>query len=271
MESKKETIVIRYGGNAMTDPAIRGLILDNIAEVHATGHTVILVHGGGPYINKLLDSQHIESEFIAGHRKTTTEAVKFIEMALTGEVNPELVRALQSRGVNAVGLSGKDGELIVAEKKYHQASKEQIDIGWVGDVVKVNPEILETLIGSDYVPVITCMASDEEGNAYNINGDMVAGHIAGAVKADRYIVMTDIDGLLADITKPESLISALSSAEVAALMGKVIKGGMIPKIDSCLIAIANGAVEARIINGTKPDLLVDLVVRGSQVGTKISK
>lgn len=188
MNKGKEKIVIKYGGNAMTGPVIRGLILDNIAEIAAAGHKVILVHGGGPYINKLLDSQEIDSEFIAGHRKTTTEAIKYIEMALTGDVNPELVRGLQSRDINAVGLSGKDGELIVAEKKYHEGVDGKVDIGWVGNIIEVNPDIIQTLIDGDFLPVITCMASDADGNAHNINGDMVAGHIAGAIKADHYLI-----------------------------------------------------------------------------------
>lgn len=255
----------------MKDSVIRGLVLDNIAEIHQAGHKVVLVHGGGPYISKLLDSQQIDSEFVAGHRKTSTEAIRYIEMALTGEVNPEIVRGLQSRGVNAVGLSGKDGELILAKKKYHPQGDEKIDIGWVGNVAEVNPDLIQTLTGSDYLPVITCMASDADGNAYNINGDMVAGHIAGALQADRYIVMTDIDGLLNDINDPRSLISALTLKEVSAMMGSVISGGMIPKIESCLIAIEKGASEARIINGTKPGLLVELMEGNRQIGTKISK
>jgi acetylglutamate kinase len=254
----------------MKDEHIKAFILDEIAELHQEGYRVVLVHGGGPFINSLLSSLQIASEFIGGHRKTTSEAIKYIEMALTGEVNPSLVRALQARGINAVGLSGKDGKLVVARKKHHLEDTKQIDIGWVGDVEKVNPELLIQLLENGFFPVLTCMASDENGNAYNINGDLFAGHIAGAIHADQYIVMTDIDGLCMDKDDPTTLISHLTLDEISPLMGTVIAGGMIPKIESCQVALEKGTKEVKIINGTKPGIL-RAAIEGEKIGTSMTK
>ncbi|WP_258105327.1 acetylglutamate kinase [Marinoscillum sp. MHG1-6] len=262
--------MIKYGGNAMKDGNIKKAILDEIAAIHQAGHRAVLVHGGGPFINNLLHQLKIESEFVGGHRKTTDEAIKYIEMALTGEVNPDLVRSLQQRGVNAVGLSGKDGGLVIAEKMYHEDKGQKQDIGWVGKVNHVNPEVLNKLMDAGFFTVLTCMASGEDGQAYNINGDMFAGNIAGAVKADQYIVMTDVDGLCMDKDAPETLISHLKLDTIPELKGTVIAGGMIPKIESCEVAIESGTKEVRIINGTKPGTLKRVVLDGENIGTSIT-
>ncbi len=255
----------------MKDENIKAFILDEIATLHKQGHRVVLVHGGGPFINNILSSLSIESEFIGGHRKTTTEAIKYIEMALTGEVNPSLVRALQAKGINAVGLSGKDGHLVTARKKFHLDGQNKVDIGWVGEVEKVNPALLNQLLDQGFFPVLTCMASDEKGHAYNINGDMFAGHISGAIRADQYIVMTDIDGLCMDKDDPSTLIEHLTLAEITPLMGNVIGGGMIPKIESCQVAIEKGTKEVKIINGTKPGILLKTIEGKEKTGTSITK
>ncbi len=270
MENKSQTIVIKYGGNAMKDEAIKASVLDDIAAIQAAGHRVVLVHGGGPFINNILASMNIQSEFVGGHRRTTTEAIKYIEMALSGEVNASLVRLLQARGVNAVGLSGKDGATVIAHKKFHQEGDKMRDIGWVGDVEKVNPKLILKLLESGFFPVLTCMASDEQGNAFNINGDMFAGHIAGAIHADQYIVMTDIDGLRKDKDDPDTLISHLKVSQIPGLMGTTIAGGMIPKIESCMIAIQQGTAEVRIINGTEKGILKRLINDREVIGTKIT-
>ncbi|MEP0365660.1 MAG: acetylglutamate kinase [Cyclobacteriaceae bacterium] len=271
MEKGKKTIVIKYGGNAMKDEAIKGSILDEVAALHNDGHRVVLVHGGGPFINQILASMNIESEFVGGHRKTTTEAIKYIEMALSGEVNASLVRLLQARGINAVGLSGKDGGTVMATRKFHQEGDKMNDIGWVGNVEEVNPHLINTLLDSGFFPVLTCMASDRAGNAFNINGDMFAGHIAGSISADQYIVMTDVDGLRKDKDNPETLISHLTTAEIPGLMGTTIAGGMIPKIESCVAAIEQGTAEVKIINGTQPGILKKLISENQSVGTSITK
>lgn len=255
----------------MKDERIKAFILDEIAELHKKGHRVVLVHGGGPFINNILSSLRIESEFIGGHRKTTTEAIKYIEMALSGEVNPSLVRALQAKGINAVGLSGKDGKLVTAKKKFHLDGDQKVDLGWVGEIERVNPEVLNGLLDAGFFPVLTCMASDAKGQAYNINGDMFAGHIAGAIHADQYIVMTDIDGLCMDKDDPSTLISHLTLSDVAPLMGNVIGGGMIPKIESCQVAIEKGTKEVKIINGTQPGILIATVEGKEKIGTSITK
>jgi acetylglutamate kinase len=263
------TIVIKYGGNAMKDVGVRDSILDEIAGIYKAGHQIVLVHGGGPFINKILDQNNVQSAFIGGHRKTTTEAISLIEMALTGEVNPALVRQLQARGISAVGLSGKDGNLVIAKKKYHIENGKKVDIGWVGEVATVHPILIQQLLKGGFFPVLTCMASDSIGNAYNINGDLFAGHIAGAIKADQYIVMTDVDGLYLDRNKPETLIARLTLPEVSKMMGTVIAGGMIPKIESCITAIATGTKEVRIINGTKPGILTKVILGNEEIGTQI--
>ena len=189
---------------------------------------------------------------------------------MTGEVNPELVRAFSRIGVQAVGLSGKDGNMIVARKKNHPEDGKDIDLGWVGEVAQVDTKILNLLLDNEMLPIVTCMASDELGRAYNINADMVAGHLAGALKADKYIVLTDVDGLYRDFSNLETLIPHLSITETNELIGTAIKGGMIPKIDSALIALEKGTNEVGIINGTKKGMLKAFINNENQ-GTRITK
>ncbi len=268
--NQSQTIVIKYGGNAMTNETLRQAILQEAADLHLAGHRLVLVHGGGPFINTLLDQVQVPSEFIEGHRKTTDEAIKYIEMALTGEVNPAIVRAFASIDVPAVGLSGKDANLIVAKKKTPHIDGLPIDIGWVGEVTDVNTKILHILLENGMLPVVTCTASDASGNALNINGDLVAGHIAGAMQADKYVVLTDVDGLYRDFNNPETLIPHLTTDDIKGLIGTTISGGMLPKMDSCLVALANGAKEVGIINGTKKGTL-KAFINNETPGTRITK
>ena len=254
----------------MVDDSIRLAVLEDIAEISKAGTQVVLVHGGGPFINNILTRLNIQSEFIDGHRKTSAEAIKYIEMALTGEVNASLVRVLNTLEIKAVGLSGKDAGIVVARKRYHFREEERIDLGWVGDVDSVDPSLINDLLSTGYVPVLTCLAPDTNGNVYNINADMFAGHIAAALHADEYIVLTDVDGLLRDKDDPTTLISSLTYGESKKLMGDIIVGGMIPKIESCGISLENGAKKARIINGTKKGLLPDLFINGKKIGTSIT-
>lgn len=253
----------------MVDDNIRQSVLEDITKIRKAGTYVVLVHGGGPYINNILTRLNIQSEFIDGHRRTSAEAIKYIEMALTGEVNASIVRVLNTLGSKAVGLSGKDAGVVVAKKRYHFRDKERIDLGWVGDVERVDPGLIHDLLKNNYLPVLTCLAPDVNGDVYNINADMFAGHIAGAINADEYIVLTDVDGLLQDKDDPGSLIPSISYDKSLELRGKVIVGGMIPKIESCGIAIKNGAKKARIINGTKKGLLPELFIKDKKIGTII--
>ena len=271
----KPILVIKYGGNAMTNEELKHQILRNICSFQEKGYHVVIVHGGGPFIKQALAEAGIESEFIDGHRKTTPEALKYVEMALKGQVNGSLVHIINQMGYKAVGLSGKDGNMVTATKRLHRkmvnGQVEEHDLGQVGDVSSVNPDILHLLIQHNYIPVLTCLASDAQGNEYNINADMFAGHIAGALKAEQYIVMTDVDGLMRDKDDAATLINTLKISETAQLVEeKVIQGGMLPKMESCEIALQNGAKSARIINGTKPDQLLS-VIKEEPVGTIITK
>lgn len=254
----KPILLFKYGGNAMTDAALQRDVLNRIATMKTRGYDVVIVHGGGPFIQSQLTSAGIVTEFIDGHRVTSSEAYTHVEMALKGQVNSALVGLLNSLGHPAVGLSGKDGQLVTARKRWHQreGSEERVDLGHVGDVDTVEPHVLHLLLRHDYIPVVTCLATDEHGNSYNINGDMFAGHLAGALQAREYIILTDVDGLLRDRTNPRSLIRNLPASEVSGFINDgTIAGGMIPKIESCMVALGQGCAKARILNGTQPDQL----------------
>ncbi|MCB0558300.1 MAG: acetylglutamate kinase [Lewinellaceae bacterium] len=270
---KKPLILIKYGGNAMLSERLKQLVVQNIWKLRSKGHRVVLVHGGGPFIKKMLELVEMESEFIEGHRKTSTEALKYIEMALKGEVNGGLVNLLNRAGLKAVGLSGKDGRMVLARKRYHvsvQNGKEiQYDLGQVGNVELVDTSLMDMLLDKDYLPVVTCIASDEAGNDYNINADMFAGSLAGALRASHYLVLTDVDGLLRDINDPSTIIRKLRLEELGPLFGSVIKGGMIPKMESCEVALRQGAQSARIINGTKPASIIEAINPEKIIGTEI--
>ena len=266
-------ILIKYGGNAMLNDDLKEGVVHSIEKLYRRGYRVVIVHGGGPFIRQTLGMAGIKSEFIGGHRRTTPEALRYIEMALKGEVSGSLVNLLNRRGLRAVGLSGKDGRMVAARKRYHESRENGVavrhDLGQVGDVDRVNTELLEILLRNGFLPVVTCLASDEEGNDYNINGDMFAGHLAGALRAERYLILTDVDGLMKDIEDPESLITDITLAELEPLFGTVIQGGMIPKLESCRIALKTGARSAAIINGTKPKQIEKAATAKKIFGTQI--
>ena len=265
-----KTIVIKYGGNAMVNEELKSEIIDRIAQLKSHGYHIVLVHGGGPFINKILDKVALKSKFIGGHRKTTKEAMRYIEMALKGEVNTGLVGLMNAKGVKAVGISGKDAGLVTTKKRYHIEADSKVDLGQVADVDEVNPQILIDLINNGYLPVVACVAADKEGVSLNINADMMAGALAGALGAE-YLVLTDVDGLRRDKDDPASLMSQIRMSEIPELMKNVIVGGMIPKIESCQIALNAGSPRARIINGTKPDMLLKIMNEEVEVGTVIRK
>lgn len=248
-------------------------VVQNVKRVREEGYQVVLVHGGGPFIKSILEEVKIESEFIEGHRKTTPEALKYIEMALKGEVNGQLVNLLNKSGLKAVGLSGKDGNMVIARKKQMEITENgrliSKDLGQVGEVIRVNTELLELLLERDYLPVVTCLASDEEGHDYNVNADLFAGHLAGALKAEHLLMLTNVDGLMRDIEQPESLIDRLIVRDLKELYGTVIKGGMIPKLQSCELALGLGVKSTRIVNGTKPENIYRSIQSNHSIGTEI--
>jgi acetylglutamate kinase len=269
----KPTILFKYGGNAMTNEKLKLEVLTAITKLKSDGFQIVIVHGGGPFIEKALTKAKIVSEFIDGHRKTTTEALHHIEMALKGQVNGSLVSIINKLGHKAVGLSGKDGRFVTAIKRQYQrklADKtETIDLGQVGDVQDIDTGLIELLLQNDFIPVITCLAMDKDGNDYNINADMFAGELAGALKVQDYIILTDVDGLFRDKDDPESIISELHLPEIKSLIDqKVIQGGMLPKLESCSKALSKGALSVKIINGTKPDL-IEKLAKDFTIGTTI--
>ncbi len=274
MESdSKPILLVKYGGNAMTNRQLQENLLAQIADLQAK-YRVVIVHGGGPFIQEALDRAQIESEFVDGHRKTSPEALKHVEMALKGEVNGTLVSLLNRLGTKAVGLSGKDGGVVRAKKRLHHAiadgRKTEVDLGQVGDVDHVEPELIHLLLQSGYLPVLTCIAADRSGQDFNINADMFAGHLAGAIGAQEYIVLTDVDGLMKDKDDPNTLIQQLLIGEIAELLASgVIQGGMLPKMESCQIALQEGAQVARIMNGTKPEQFKELLEQ-KEPGTRIT-
>ncbi len=268
---KGRTILIKYGGNAMLNDELKENVISNIHFLNQNKIKTVVVHGGGPFIKEMLSKVGIVSEFIDGQRKTTPEALTYIEMVLKGQVNSDLVRRINARGSSAVGLSGKDGKMIEAIKRTHKNivdGKEQIiDLERVGDVNHVSVDLINILTDNQYIPVVASIGSCKDGIDYNINADIFAGHIAGALKAEAYIAMTDVDGLMDNPDRPDSLYRELNVSEIEALKGSVIKGGMIPKIDSCLNALAKGVKNVRIINGTKQNAILKELFTESRSGT----
>ncbi|MCF8219242.1 MAG: acetylglutamate kinase [Bacteroidales bacterium] len=269
-----QRILIKYGGNAMIEDDLRSKIIENIIQLKEQGTQVLLVHGGGPFIAEELEKAGIESEFIDGHRKTTSEALVHVEMALKGRVNGRLISLFNQFGSRAVGLSGKDAAMVMAEERVHtttdkNGNKQKVSLGHVGDVKNINTQFAEMLLQENITPVITCIATDEKGNDYNINADMMAGHLAGALNVDHFLVLTNIDGLRHDVDDPESHITELTAEQAKGMFGNSIQGGMIPKIEACLLALEKGAHKATIINGTKPELLIHKIIHNQNVGTSI--
>jgi acetylglutamate kinase len=264
-------IVVKYGGNAMKNHELQAEIVSALSSLVSSGIPLVVVHGGGPFINEQLNLAGIESEFVDGHRVTPPEALTHIEMALKGRVNGVLVRLFNENGAKAVGLSGKDAQMVRAKQRVVPSdnSPEFRDLGQVGDITEVDTSLIDLLIRSGITPVIACLATGDDGQDYNVNGDMMAGHVAAALGAEHFVVLTDIDGLRHDVANPETHIDRISTSKAKELFGDVILGGMIPKIESCITALEGGASQATIINGMKPDGLIELLVNQNHHGTTI--
>jgi len=258
------TIVVKYGGNAMTDPALAESFAADIVLLHSVGIRVVVVHGGGPQIGDLLTRLGIESEFRDGLRVTDADTLDVARMVLVGKVNRDIVASINVHGPLAVGLSGEDGGLI-------EANRRDPDLGFVGDVANVNPAIIESLLAQNLIPVVSTIGADLSGQSYNINADTVAGALAGALGAQKVIYLTDIAGLLRDVAEPSSLIARTDPEEIAGLIADgVLSGGMIPKVEACLEAIAAGVPAAHMLDGRVPHVvLLELFTRAG-VGTMIT-
>ena len=256
-------VVIKYGGNAMINQELKQQVMEDIVLLQLIGVKVVLVHGGGPEITETMARMGKESVFQNGLRVTDRETVDIVQMVLAGKVNKSLVNLLEVKGGNAIGISGMDGQLIQAKMKNEQ-------LGYVGTVTKVNPRPILDLLEKGYIPVISTLGCDKQGNIYNINGDTAAAAIAGALGARRLILMTDIDGILRDRTDPESLITMMTIDEARKLEGDgVISGGMIPKVECCISAIEQGVKKVIILDGRVPHAILMELLTDQGAGTMI--
>ena len=249
-----KTIVIKYGGNAMVSEELKEKVMQDIALMKYVGIRPVIVHGGGPEITGFLKKVGKESSFVAGLRVTDEETVEIAEMVLDGKINSEIVNLLNRRGVKAVGLSGKDAGLIKARKKmatvYEGEAEKQVDIGYVGEVEEIQTGIVEDLLEGGYVPVIAPIGVGEDGESYNINADYVAAEMAGALKAEKLLLLTDVEGIYKDFNDKSSFISTLHMEEARAYIKEgIIAGGMIPKVEACLKSLSMGTGKTHIIDG----------------------
>ena len=259
-----QTIVVKTGGRALADSELARQIAGDVVLMHSVGIRCIVVHGGGPQISELLDRFGKETKFIEGHRVTDAESLEITRMVLVGKVNRDIVSEINRHGPIALGLSGEDVGLILAEQRHPE-------LGFVGNVKAVNPLILERLLAGQLIPVISTIGSDEAGQAYNINADVVAGAIAAAVDAARLIYLTDVDGLLEDVSDPGSLTAKATDTQIEALIEQgSIQDGMLPKLEGCLTAVRNGVGSAHIVNAATPHSLL-VALTDQELGTTISR
>ena len=247
-------VVVKYGGNAMTSETLKQQVMEDVVLLWLIGVKVVLVHGGGPEINDLMARLGKKAEFVDGLRVTDAETVDIVQMVLAGKVNKSLVGLLEAKGARAIGLSGIDDKLIEAKCKDER-------LGFVGEITKINPESVYDLLAKNYIPVISTVACGQNGETYNINGDTAAAYIAGALKAERLIMMTDIAGILRDPKDPATLIPELTVKEAHELRESgVISGGMIPKAECCIKAITEGVNKVIIMDGRVPhSILIELL------------
>ncbi len=257
----------------MVDKSSRDNVLNQIALLRQMEIDVVVVHGGGPFIQKMLDDAGVESKFVDGHRITDRQAMEVVEIALSGKVNGDLVKGLNKLNANAVGLSGKDGMMVKAVKRHHTFTKggsdTSIDLEFVGDVKSINTDIVTSLLDQNYLPVISPVSVGEDGEDYNINADMFAGHFAGELNADAFIAVTNVDGLMVDINDPESRILEISPEKARTFFNTVIKGGMIPKVEACLIGLKKGVKAAHIVNGSTENAILRQLFTITKSGTTI--
>lgn len=259
-------VVVKYGGNAMTNEKLKQAVMNDIVLLSLVGVKVVLVHGGGPEISEMLKKLQIESRFIGGLRYTDQDTVDVVKMVLAGKVNKELVNLLSRSKGNAVGLCGIDGDMLRAERKVGSNGE---DLGFVGDIVKVNEKPILDALADGYIPVIATVASDEFGQTYNINADTAAARIAAQLKAENLILMTDIAGLLRDKDDPSTLIPYVNVSEVPFLKRKgIISGGMIPKIECCVEAVRRGVKKTAIIDGRIPHSILIETLSNEGIGTQ---
>ena len=258
-------VVVKYGGNAMINPQLKEQVMEDIVLLWLIGVKVVLVHGGGPEISETMSKLGKKAEFVDGLRVTDKETVDIVQMVLAGKVNKTLVNMLEMNGGKAMGISGIDGRMIEADFKDER-------LGYVGEITKINIQPVTDLLEKGYIPVISTVGCDKNGNTYNINGDTAAARIAGALEAERLIMMTDIAGVLRDKDDPSTLIPKITITEAKKLYDeKIISGGMIPKVDCCIDALDHGVNNVVIMDGRIPHSILMELLTDEGAGTMVTK
>jgi acetylglutamate kinase len=263
-----KTVVIKYGGNAMVDDELKKAFAEDIVFLRYAGLRPVVVHGGGPQISRMLERLDIYSEFRGGLRVTTPETMDVVRMVLVGQVQRELVGLLNQHGPLAVGLSGEDAGLFTAERYGPMIDGERVDIGLVGDVVRVRPEGVVDLIAAGRIPVVSSVAPDEQGQIYNVNADTGAAALAAALDAERLLILTDVDGLYRDWPRTDEVISQIDVEDLADLL-PTLATGMLPKMQACHDAVSNGVSRASVIDGRVPHSLLLEVFTDEGIGTMV--
>jgi acetylglutamate kinase len=263
-----KVVVVKYGGNAMTSPELQAAFAEDIVFLRYAGLRPVVVHGGGPQITEHLKRLGIESEFRGGLRVTTPESISIVRMVLTGQVNAEIVNAVNDHGSFAVGLSGEDAGLLTAERRPAIVDGHPVDIGQVGDVVDVDPSAVYALIDAGRIPVIATVARGRDGLTYNVNADTAAAAIAVGLAAEKLIVLTDVEGLYADWPASTEVISEIDSEQLAALLPG-LASGMVPKMEACLRAVEGGVSRAHVLDGRVPHALLLEIFTSEGIGTMV--
>ena len=268
-----EKILIKYGGHAMVDEEAKSSTARDTVLLKYVGMQPLIVHGGGPEISRSMEKLGKDAKFIKGLRVTDQETMEIIEMVLVGKISTDIVSELIKHDGDAISLSGKDSSLIFAHKKEASRIDEEIvDLGLVGEIDRVNTKLLDMLLDNDFIPVISPVGIDFEGNSLNLNADTAAGEVASAIGAEKLIILTDVPGVLRDPSDPDSLIKKIRISEVPALIEEgIITGGMIPKIETCVKAIENGVTSCHIIDGRKKHAMLQEIFTTNGIGTMIFK
>ncbi|HKC26447.1 MAG TPA: acetylglutamate kinase [Jatrophihabitans sp.] len=261
-------IVVKYGGNAMANPALQAAFAEDVMFLRYAGLKPVIVHGGGPQITDHLQRLGIESQFRGGLRVTTPETVDIVRMVLTGQVNAEIVNLLNDHGSFAIGLSGEDAGLLTAERRPAIVDGEEIDIGLVGDVVAVDPSAMLALIEAGRIPVLATVARGRDGLTYNVNADTAAAAVAVGLAAEKLVVLTDVEGLYADWPATNDIVSQISADELATLL-PTLSSGMVPKMEACLRAVEGGVPRAHVLDGRVPHALLLEIFTSEGIGTMV--
>ncbi len=260
-----KVVVVKYGGNAMVNEHLKEQVMEDIVLLWLIGVKVVLVHGGGPEISELMNKLGKKTEFVNGLRVTDKETVDIVQMVLAGKVNKTLVNLLEMKGGKAMGISGMDGRLIESVMKDPR-------LGYVGEITNINIAPVTDLLEKGYIPVVSTLGCDKDGNAYNINGDTAAAYIAGAINAERLIMMTDIRGILRDCNNPETLMHTVTISQANQLKEEgIISGGMIPKVDCCIEAINKGVKDVTIMDGRVPHSILMELLTNEGAGTMVTR